>query len=239
MPALSFAVILRALPFVALIAALAAQFLIPTNQPIFGLDHARFGQASFGVVVLLWLFTSASRRRLAPRAAGAIAAALAWLAIGVGLIAIYSYRDEFADISHRVLAELVPGEPEVGAGGEVIINQRMGGEFVVNAKINGVRASLLFDTGASAVVLTADDARRAGINPVGLDYSVPVTTANGEANAAEIHLASLSVGPIVEKNVRAFVAQPGVLTESLLGMTFLERLKSYGVERGRLVFKGG
>ena len=230
---------MRAIPFVALLAALALQFLTPANQPIFGLDHTRFGELSVGIVLLLWLFTSTSRRALAPRAAGAVVGALAWLAIGVGLIALYSYRDEFADLSHRLLAEIVPGEPEVGAGGEVIINQRMGGEFVINAKINGVRSSLLFDTGASAVVLTADDARRAGINPVGLDYSIPVTTANGEANAAEIRLASLSVGPIVEKNVRAFVAQPGALTESLLGMTFLERLKSYGVERGRLVLKGG
>jgi aspartyl protease family protein len=236
---LSLSLIIRAMPFVAILAALALQFLTPANQPIFGLDHTRFGQVSFGVVVLLWLLTSANRRNLAPRASGAIAAALAWLAIGIGLIAIYSYRDEFAEISHRLLAEIAPGEPEVGAGGEVIINQRMGGEFIINAKLNGVRSSLLFDTGASAVVLTADDARRAGINPVGLDYSVPVTTANGEANAAEIHLASLSVGPIVEKNVRAFVAQPGALSESLLGMTFLERLKSYGVEHGRLVLKGG
>ena len=37
------------------------------------------------------------------------------------------------------------------------------------------------------------------------------------------------------RNVRALVARPGALEESLLGMSFLERLKSYAVERGRLI----
>ena len=34
---------------------------------------------------------------------------------------------------------------------------------------------------------------------------------------------------------RALVARPGALDENLLGMSFLGRLKSYAVERGRLV----
>ena len=53
--------------------------------------------------------------------------------------------------------------------------------------------------------------------------------------AAEIRLDQIAVGPIVMRNVPALVARPGALDESLLGMSFLERLKSYTVERGRLV----
>jgi aspartyl protease family protein len=37
------------------------------------------------------------------------------------------------------------------------------------------------------------------------------------------------------RNVPALVARRGALGESLLGMSFLERLKSYTVERDRLV----
>jgi aspartyl protease family protein len=37
------------------------------------------------------------------------------------------------------------------------------------------------------------------------------------------------------RNVSALVARRGALEESLLGMSFLERLKSYTVERDRLV----
>ena len=55
--------------------------------------------------------------------------------------------------------------------------------------------------------------------------------------AATTHLDKISVGPIVIRNVRALVAKPGALSESLLGMSFLERLQSYSVERGRLVLK--
>ena len=57
----------------------------------------------------------------------------------------------------------------------------------------------------------------------------------GAALAAEVRLDSVSVGPIVMQNVRALVARPGALDESLLGMSFLERLKGYTVERGRLI----
>ena len=64
---------------------------------------------------------------------------------------------------------------------------------------------------------------------------MPVTTANGAAMAAEVRRDSIEVGPIVMRNVRALVARPGALEESLLGMSFLERLKSYAVERGRLI----
>ena len=48
----------------------------------------------------------------------------------------------------------------------------------------------------------------------------------------------MTIGPIVVRNVRALVARPGALDQSLIGMSFLERLQSYTVERGRLILKG-
>ena len=53
--------------------------------------------------------------------------------------------------------------------------------------------------------------------------------------AAEVRLDQIAVGPIVMRNVASLVARPGALDESLLGMSFLERLKSYTVERDRLI----
>jgi aspartyl protease family protein len=76
-----------------------------------------------------------------------------------------------------------------------------------------------------------------GLDLAALDYDVEVTTANGSAMAAETRLAELAVGPIVVHNVRALIAKPGALSENLLGMSFLERLQSYTVERGKLVLK--
>ena len=158
-----------------------------------------------------------------------------WVGMLLALTGAYSYRFEVSDFVGRVASELMPSEPQVGEGGEVIVNRRLNGEFAVAAKVNGARVTFLFDTGASVVVLTAADARRAGIDTRGLDFDVPVTTANGAAMAAEVRLDSIEVGPIVMRNVRALVARPGALEESLLGMSFLERLKSYAVERGRLI----
>jgi aspartyl protease family protein len=117
----------------------------------------------------------------------------------------------------------------------VIVNRRLSGEFAIAGRVNGARVTFLFDTGASAVVLTADDARRAGVDASRLAFDVPVATANGAAMAAEVRLDQIAVGPIVMRNVSALVARHGALDESLLGMSFLERLKSYTVERDRLV----
>ena len=68
---------------------------------------------------------------------------------------------------------------------------------------------------------------KAGIATEGLEYAVPITTANGAALAAPVRLRVLAIGPIRLENVEALVAQPGSLNESLLGMSFLTRLRSY------------
>ena len=103
------------------------------------------------------------------------------------------------------------------------------------AAVGGTPVTFLFDTGASMVVLTADDARRAGFHADRLDYRVPVMTANGMTQVAPVRLSSLSIGGISVDNVRAAVAKPGDLEASLLGMTFLDRLDGYQVQRDRLV----
>ena len=179
--------------------------------------------------------------RGAPGRAGSRASsrgALAWTAIVLGLVGVYSYRFEAADFADRVMSELMPGELQIGNGGEVTVNQRLGGEFIVPATVGTARIAFLFDTGATTVVLRAEDAAKVGIDPSALNYNVQVTTANGAAEAAETRLDSIAIGPIVARNVTAMVTRKGALTQSLLGMSFLERLQSYSVERGRLVLKG-
>jgi aspartyl protease family protein len=56
---------------------------------------------------------------------------------------------------------------------------------------------------------------------------VRVQTANGAALAAAVRLRQVAIGPIVVDGVDALVARPGALKESLLGMNFLRRLRSY------------
>ncbi len=93
---------------------------------------------------------------------------------------------------------------------------------------------MIFDTGASAVVLTVEDAQGAGIDTSRLRYNVPVATANGRGMAARVKLDRLEVGGIVREGVTAFVSEEGAMDVSLLGMTFLETLTRYSVSGNTL-----
>jgi aspartyl protease family protein len=160
-----------------------------------------------------------------------------WAGLAAVLVAGYSFRDEFRQIGYRVIGDLMPpGEaqtverrPGDGQPGDqaVRIRKRADGHFVAKTEVNGVTVSMLVDTGASSVVLKPADARLAGVDVDRLTYSVPVQTANGTAYAAAVRLKRLSVGGITVDGIEALVAKPGTLGESLLGMTFLRRLRSY------------
>ncbi len=219
------------LPIAILAIAAAVLMLTPSDTRIAGLDHQAAAGAA-GLVAMLAYLLAGARPSDVARMASSIAV---WAVVIALLAGVYAYRFEASDFVDRMTEELMPSEPAIGQGGEAIVARRLGGEFAVTAHINGARTTLIFDTGASMVVLTAADARRAGINTAGLGYDVPVTTANGGAMAAEVELNQIAVGAIVMRKVPALVAKPGALVESLLGMSFLERLKSYAVERGKLI----
>jgi aspartyl protease family protein len=172
------------------------------------------------------------------RIAEAFQAALFWVVIGLMLAAGYTYRHDLRDIGERVLAELLPGRAASrGGGGSVEIARGQRGEFQVVAEINGARIATIYDTGASAVVLTQEAAKAAGLPLDFLNYSVPVETANGRARAAPVTLDRIAIGSIVERNVPALIAQAGQLRTSLLGMSFLNRLASSEVRGDRLVLR--
>jgi aspartyl protease family protein len=105
-------------------------------------------------------------------------------------------------------------------------------------QVNGARVPMVFDTGASAVVLTHDAAKAAGLPLEVLTYTVNVDTANGRTRAAPVMLDRVSVGAITERSVPALIAQPGQLRMSLLGMSFLNRLESWEVRGDKLIMRG-
>lgn len=155
----------------------------------------------------------------------------------IALIVIYASRGELQTVLDRAIGDISVGRTAVTPEGEVVAARRLDGSFMLQGKVNGKDTRFIFDTGASTVVLRAENAAALGIKPESLNYSIPVATANGGALAAPITLQSLSVGPITERNVRALVAREGVLHANLLGMTFLERLGSYEVRENRLILR--
>jgi aspartyl protease family protein len=178
------------------------------------------------------------------RALQAIRYLLIWAAVGLGLIALYSYREELSGVATRVAGELVPPGQIMDVGTEeegqraVRVRRRLDGHFAVRGSVNGQAMTLLVDTGASTVVLKSTEAERAGIDTGGLAYTVAVHTANGTTYAAPVRLRSVAIGPLVVDNVDALVSQPGSLNENLLGMSFLRRLRSYEFSKDFLTLRG-
>ncbi|HLA02414.1 MAG TPA: TIGR02281 family clan AA aspartic protease [Aestuariivirga sp.] len=111
------------------------------------------------------------------------------------------------------------------------------GHFIVKAEINGTRIKVLVDTGASAVALSYEDASDVGLHPKNLDFNVPVSTANGMTKAAGVSLEKVEINGVRVSDVQGLVMPEGVMRGSLLGMSFLSKLKSFKVEDGVLYLK--
>jgi aspartyl protease family protein len=225
------------------ILALAAMLLVANESgTIAGLDSNTFGYVA--LLVALAVFVGGGMLGSYRGRAGAMARdAVTWLALGLGLVALYAYKDELMPIAARVVGELLPGsamtvEQSTGGLTEVRIRKRLDGHFNANVKVNGKSISMIVDTGASTIVLRPEDAKKAGIDVSALTYRVPVITANGRTVAARVRLDEVSVGPLDRKKVDALVAQPGALTQSLLGMSFLSRLRSYEFSGDFLTLRG-
>ncbi len=170
------------------------------------------------------------------RISQAFQAALFWAVVAFILVLGYTYRMDLRDIGDRVLAELIPGRAAT-RGRLVEIARGRAGDFSIAVQINGARIPMVLDSGASAVVLTQEAAKAAGLPLEVLHYDINVDTANGHARAASVTIDRIAVGGIVERSVAALIAQPGQLKTSLLGMSFLNRLESWEVRGDKLMMR--
>jgi len=125
---------------------------------------------------------------------------------------------------------------ETAEPGEASIAKSTDGHFWANADVDGHPVRFLIDTGATAVALTADDARNLGIDPSMLQYQYTVMTANGPARAAQVKLGLVTVGRAGVSDVNAYVIDKGLET-SLLGMSYLGRLSKFEATQDTLVLK--
>ena len=91
----------------------------------------------------------------------------------------------------RCPSPTVTGAPSSCCGsGRTAISRR-------DVDVNGETIRAIVDTGATSTVLTAADAERAGFDPSALIFNIPVSTANGTANAARVVADEVAVGGIV------------------------------------------
>jgi aspartyl protease family protein len=111
------------------------------------------------------------------------------------------------------------------------------GHYHASAEINGRPIEVMVDTGASHVALTFDDASRAGIHVRASDFTQMVRTANGIARVAPVTLERVSIGDITVRNVPASVSERGMLPTTLLGMSFLKRLRRVDMRGETLILQ--
>ncbi len=153
-----------------------------------------------------------------------------------GAVVAYGDPDQLARASNTV-SQLLHNQlrrPERA----VQIPRGQSGEFALQARINGVTAPMVIDTGATSVVLTYETAKAAGLPLELLEYDVDVETAGGHTRAARLTLDRLAIGKLVERSVPALVVPRGQMKTNLLGMSFLDRMESWEVRADRLMLHG-
>lgn len=111
-----------------------------------------------------------------------------------------------------------------GSGGtQIVLTASSGGHFVTSGSINGRSTQFMVDTGATSVAMSADEARRLGIN---FEQGEPGqgSTANGLIPIWRISLKSLRIQDVEVQGVDAVVVPSG-MPHVLLGNSFLTRFQ--------------
>jgi aspartyl protease family protein len=111
------------------------------------------------------------------------------------------------------------------------------GHFQTDGRIDGQRIAFMVDTGASVVALNESSAARFGLRPTPGQYTANVSTANGNVKAARTRIEMLDVGGLIVRDVDAMVLPDEALSENLLGLSFLSKLKRFEYANGQMVLE--
>ena len=192
-------------------------------------DQGRFLRLS----ILLVLLASGLvySRRFAARES--LRNAALWCAIMAVLALGYTFYHQIRDAASDMGSELVPGYPTEIDANRIVFSENQDGNFEAIGKVNGTPVQFLIDTGASDIVLSPADARRAGIDMSALQYGRIYETANGEGRGAPASVAELQIGPVRLVNIDVSVNE-APMRSSLLGMAFLKRMKSFEMKGRKL-----
>jgi aspartyl protease family protein len=156
-----------------------------------------------------------------------------WIGIFVILIIGHSYRYELSDIKEKVLAEIIPARGVLNRSDSISFPISSDGHFYIRADVNETPVMFLADTGATNIVLSPSDAKKIGFRTDELHFDRLYETANGNVRGSSIRIEVLRIGQISIKDIRASINE-AEMRDSLLGMNFFKRFKSYEVKNGTL-----
>ena len=161
------------------------------------------------------------------------------------MIGLGTFMAQIADRMTPALANTIPRKaaiveaPTPASSGlrTLSIPRDARGHFETEGRIEGQRIGFMVDTGASVIALNETSAARFGLRPSRNDYNATVTTANGTIKAARTRLAMVDVGGLVVRDVDAMVLPDEALSENLLGLSFLSKLKRFEYANGQMVLE--
>ncbi|MDH3668832.1 MAG: TIGR02281 family clan AA aspartic protease [Paracoccaceae bacterium] len=183
-----------------------------------------FYLAILGSAIAIGLFV-----RYRGRFGAAMQHAAIWVLIFVGFTIAYGFKDQLA-------SQLFPDQGLMQGAEAIVFRRADDGHFYAQARVEGTPIRFLIDTGATNIVLSQEDAARIGFDVNGLSYILPANTANGRVMGAGVTLDRIELGDFVDRDVRA-VVNGGQLSDSLLGMSYLERFRSFEIEADRMTLR--
>jgi len=151
-----------------------------------------------------------------------------WGMIFVGVAAGYGL---WGDISRG--SNVAQQSYQTGTG-TVTIPRARDGHYYLTAMINEKPVRFVVDTGATDMVLTREDAQAIGLEPDTLNYLGRAGTANGEVRTAFVRLNEVQLGDVRDVDVPA-VVNGGEMSQSLLGMGYLQRWGRIEITNGELI----
>ena len=120
------------------------------------------------------------------------------------------------------------------SGDEVKLVRDLSGHYRAEAIINGVKTTVLVDTGATDVAISRSFANKLDIQS---NHAIRTQTANGATVGYMTRLKSIKLGGIEENNVAATIVN-NLGEDMLLGMSFLSRM-DVRLYQGTMTIKSG
>ena len=131
---------------------------------------------------------------------------------------------------------VTPRQSVMMDGARVEVPQAVDGHYYLTLDVNGTPVRFVVDTGATDLVLTRQDAERAGIVTDALVFSGQAFTANGMVRTAPVLIDTIALEETADARVPA-VVNGGEMQDSLLGMSYLQRFDRLEISGGTLVLE--
>jgi aspartyl protease family protein len=119
--------------------------------------------------------------------------------------------------------------------GAVELDRASDGHFYADVQVNGAMLHMLVDTGATAIALSREDARSAGLaTSIGMPEVVG-QGADGDVHGEIASLDRVSLGRKTVEGLPAVVLNSG--EQSLLGQSFLSKFDRVSIEGDKMVLE--